>query len=85
MKPLSPEMVEVVGRMRAAGGRLVRWPGGFWTTPGQPTRSSTPYDVPVWYASTGTVQALARRGLISVDEERTSASGSFAVGYRLVS
>ncbi len=85
---LSPTMTEVLGKMRAAGGRIERWPGGFWTTPGQPftTRDGGGglYKVPAWWTATGTVRALADRGLIVPDAEQTNRAGSFVVGYRLV-
>ena len=83
---LSDTMLDVVAKMRAAGGRLERWPGGFWTTPGMAVKSiSQGYRIPVWSTSTHTVKALAARGVIAADAEQPTSTGSFIVGYRLVS
>lgn len=81
---LSDTMLVVLGQMRRAGGRIERWPGGFWTTPGTKVeREDAGYKIPAWWCSTQTVQALARRGVIIEDDRQANRSGSFAVGYRL--
>lgn len=71
--------------MRAGGGRIERWPGGFWTIPGTAVKSSVPYQVPEWHAATTTVKALAARGLIVESARKpTGPDSSFVVEYRLV-
>lgn len=49
-------------------GRLVRWPGGFWTYPNCPSKIEVsgwkkPHAVPEWYVAANTLNALADRGL----------------------
>lgn len=44
-------------------GTLERWPGGFWTYPSCPVDHVTNgCDIPSWYVTTHTVQAMERRG-----------------------
>lgn len=78
---LSSTQLEVLAKMRAGGGRIERWPGGFWTIPGTAFDDASGYRVPEWYAVTTTVRALAARGLIVPSAERDA---SFVVEYRLV-
>ena len=53
---LSPKMLVVIEHMRKHGGKLVRYPGGYWADEG-------------WHAwhgpcyGTSTIQALVRRGV----------------------
>lgn len=47
--------------MAQDGGRLVRRPGGFWTTPNAGTNK---YGAPFWYVSVQTVRAMERKGLL---------------------
>jgi hypothetical protein len=57
MKPdLSPEMKMTLAYMQSNGGRLFRWPGGFWAKDEYQLRSNI-------YFGTSTIQALVRRGL----------------------
>ena len=54
-------------------GRLVRWPGGFWTYPNCPPKPETdgwknPHAVPRWYVEIGTLKALEKRGFIMLQK-----------------
>ena len=63
---LSVRQQELVDRMAAAGGRIIRHPGGYWITAGtamSPSRFGHD-EVPTWYAGTQTVYACETRGLI---------------------
>jgi hypothetical protein len=56
LKPLSPEMKATLVYMQSNGGRLFRWPGGFWAKDEYQLRSNI-------YFGTSTIQALVRRDL----------------------
>lgn len=67
MPKLSPRQQELVDAMAAAGGVVIPWHDGYWTTPGTPllhARFGSYDDFPSWHAITGTVYALETRGLI---------------------
>lgn len=84
-KKLSPTQSEVIARMRAAGGYIERWPGGFWTTPGM--RYELKWGgvkVPEWSVAWNTVNALAKRGLIRETKRQNTWSGSFSTEYEVV-
>jgi len=66
-RKLSPAMQQALNFMRAHG-RLVRWPGGFWTYPECPTTRvqqsrAGVHHVPEWFAGVKTLEALEARGL----------------------
>ena len=64
MKP-SPTQLDVLAQLRKAGTKLVRWPGGFWTYDGCPSRTDLidfGNEVPEWYTTLQTIRAMERRG-----------------------
>lgn len=70
---LSPTQEEALKMMKEkGGGRLVRWPGGFWTYPGADGKAVYgfggffEYFRPEWSCSTNTVRALAKKGLVEI-------------------
>lgn len=52
-----------VDHLRAIGGALHRWPGGYWTTEQMPASMSK--RVPGWYVGTPTVAVLEKAGVIA--------------------
>ncbi len=60
---LSKSQQKAVDQLRATGGALHRWPGGYWTTEQMPASMSK--RVPDWYVGTSTVSALEKVGAIS--------------------
>lgn len=75
MTNLSATQQQVVDYLRAHGGRLTRWPGGFWTTvdtklPGGSEigrvngYSYALHGAPAWYTTIHTVRALERKGVL---------------------
>jgi hypothetical protein len=70
---LSPVQQDAVDTARVSGGRLVRWPGGFWTYPGVALAEGGSSDrVPTWHVSTNTIKGLLRRGaVVEVDWRET--------------
>lgn len=81
MTQLTPTQQDLVRRVREGGGLIERRPGGFWTLPGMKDWDDRP-GVPRWYQATGTVQALAKRGVLEVT--KTAGNPPFAVEYKLV-
>lgn len=85
---MSPHQQEALDQAKAAGGKLVRWPGGFWTVPGCSVQRHVKdpvwgdHDVPTWWARTATVKALIRSGAVRVTEE---ARPGFAVAVEVAS
>lgn len=71
-KTVSPTMQEALDKMKEHG-RLDYWRGGWWTYPGAPFRRGymTGFGElrePIgWYATSHTINALRRRGLIRDD------------------
>ena len=63
----STEQIETLRRMRQdPTGRLVRLPGGFWSTPSTPrARNDRGYDVPEWSTAVQTVRAMEARGWVA--------------------
>ena len=66
---LSPTMREALVHIAANGGTVEYMRGGWWITPGTPTRTQRDagggYDVPDgWSTTTHTITALVKRGLI---------------------
>lgn len=59
---MSPTQKKAIEHLRSAGGRLHRWPGGYWTTEQMPPDKSKAR--PDWWVGTRTVSALERAGLI---------------------
>ena len=80
---LTPTQADLVARVRAAGGLIERWPGGFWTTPGCSHRKSGLYKVPDWWVGTGTIKSLVGKGVLTVSREQPARFGAFPVEYRL--
>lgn len=70
---LSSKMEETV-RIMNAHGNLIRYIGGFWSWIGvekhQCKNGGNTYDVPIWYCDVKTLRALAKRGIIILDEEK---------------
>lgn len=58
MKTLSPIMRECESRIRAHGGKITRYPGGYWCVENAQGETMSPT-----YAKT-TVVALVRRGIL---------------------
>lgn len=70
-------MQDALDRLEQAGS-LVRWEGGFWTTPGCAiAKRYQSYDVPEWYVETGTINALKARGRLYVT--KTQPRAGFAI------
>jgi len=65
---LSTTQHEAVLMLSRNGGRIERWPGGFWTYPGCVSSTAKgpgwTYRVPVWWVPTQTVRSLLRKGLL---------------------
>lgn len=57
VKPLSREMETCLAYIRASGGTIHRYLGGYWAKPDG-------WNVNQTYFSTGTIQALIERGLL---------------------
>lgn len=66
---LSETQSDFIARL-AEHGRIIRYPGGFWSAPGMSLGRN---GAPEWYFQTGTVQGLLSRNLIEVS--RTMRSG----------
>lgn len=64
---LSEPMKAALDKMKEHG-RLVRWPGGYWTFPNCPSRPTPNGAAPEWWTITQTINGLARRGTIKVVE-----------------
>ena len=80
MKDLSDTQRETVRRMKDAGGKIERWPGGFWTTPGM-TQNLRGY--PEWSVTTHTIKALVRKGVIKESKLQPVRIGNFVVEHVL--
>lgn len=61
--------------------RIIRYQGGFWSAPGLPVNHN---GAPEWWFGTMTVDALVKRGLLKVVEERANRQGFFAVAVERV-
>lgn len=63
---LSPTQRALMQRMRDAAEPLARRPGGYWTCPSVAAvgESDAEDAIPDWWASTSSVLALERRGLL---------------------
>lgn len=76
---LSPPMREALDKAKTHGnGKLVRYPGGYWTFPGAEWAGSAP----VWWAGTSTVQALVTRGQLEYTKQmhrRRHGSATFPI------
>lgn len=76
---LSPTMQAALDMARTHGGRLERWPGGFWTYPACPHQVKNlpmPCKVPDQHVGAHTIHALRTRGLV-----RVSRCSEGIVGY----
>lgn len=62
---LSRTMLEALKLARRGGGRLMRFPDGFWSWPGVEFRG----DVPGEYVVTQTIDALLSRRMARVEEQ----------------
>lgn len=66
MRP-SPTQLGVLIELYATGGRLERWPGGFWTTPGRESRDLGAGRIPNWSVGTNTVRAMTKAGWLEAE------------------
>ena len=81
---LSPTQAQAVAVIKARGGKIERWPGGFWTTPGIEFDQRPGYRVPNWYVGAGTVKALEKLGVLRETGRKWTRDGtSFAFEYEL--
>jgi hypothetical protein len=82
-RELSPSQRAALARMRAAGGALHRWPGGFWTDAPPPAGAFfvPGSKVPAWHVTLATVRSLEQRGLAVVAERQSESR--FAIKYVL--
>lgn len=68
----SPEQLTVLRHMALDPAcRLIRLPGGFWTTPSTPIKGKStgsrfyaPTDIPEWSTTVQTVRAMEKRGWV---------------------
>lgn len=71
-RDLSTKMEETV-RIMKAHGKLIRYNSGFWSWSGVEMHISRNgadiYKHPIWYCGIGTLRALAKRGIVILDEE----------------
>jgi hypothetical protein len=81
MAKLSPTQQDMIDRMKDAGGKLYRHPGGFWRVNRAPIAGTAAHTV--WNGSTGTVQALVKRGVVKETEFEASRGGQFCVAVEL--
>lgn len=84
--PSCARLVEIVAKMKSAGGLIERWPGGFWTVPGMTPRAvESGYRVPEWSVTNGAqvLRALAKRGFVVEDRHEENRAGRFVVQYKL--
>lgn len=58
---LSPTQLDLIARVRAAGGRIEYRKGGFWTAPGVLEAHA---GVPEWHFGWQTIAALQDRGVL---------------------
>lgn len=82
---LSTVMQAAVDHARENGGKLCRYPGGFWMKPGldwQATERGSLVDG-VWFGTT-TVQALIQRKAAEVSKWNQNARGKFAVEITII-
>lgn len=64
---VSPTQMEVLRRLDShPTGRIVREPGGFWTTPLCPRGTYCGGTAPEWNVNIQTVRAMERAGLLEV-------------------
>lgn len=79
-KALSPTMVEALAEIRdRCDGRVVRYPGGFWTYAGCPWNGGAPQ----FYIGPSTIQALVDREELAYDEWKDGRKGRFPVAATL--
>jgi hypothetical protein len=74
-KKLSPTMQRTLDKANEHGGELVNWRGGFWTYQGCTTTRTehfTGFKIPDWYVGSGTIKALADRGIVEFTERTGS-------------
>jgi len=76
---LSPTQEQAVAVISANGGKIERWAGGFWTTPGMTFVQRTGYRAPDWYVGAPTIAVLSRLGLL----RKTKVVGPLAVEFEL--
>lgn len=71
-RDLSAKMEEAV-RIMKAHGKLIRYDGGFWSWAGVEIHhcknGAGTYSCPIWYCSVLTLRALAKRNIVTLDEE----------------
>jgi hypothetical protein len=62
---VSVEQAEVLRRLGAGSGRLIRIHGGFWSTPETPMKPDRKEKVPQWWTSVQTIRAMERKGWLA--------------------
>jgi len=71
-RDLSAKMEETV-RIMKAHGELIRYDSGFWSWVGVEMRhfrnGADTYDCPIWHCGIGTLRALAKIHIVTLDEE----------------
>lgn len=77
--PLSAAMVAALDEIQARGGRLVRYQGGYWSTPAAECHGGRP----AWYIGTPTVNALVSRGRLAFTEWHDPAKSLFPIAATL--
>ena len=74
-RDLSEKMEEAVRVMRVHG-KLIRYDGGFWSWVNveihRHKNGADTYESPIWYCGVGTLRALVKRGVVTLDEENKS-------------
>jgi hypothetical protein len=79
---LSPTMEHAVTLAQSNGGKLMRHPGGYWSTPAFDNMTHAGRQVPTF--STNTAHALVTRGVAKWSEWNYSGSVRFPVELTLV-
>lgn len=71
-RDLSAKMEETI-RIMKVHGKLIRYSGGFWSWVGVEMHLSRmgadTYKHPIWHCDVKTLRALAKRGVVLLDEE----------------
>lgn len=78
---LSAAMVEALDEINIHGGKLIRYQGGYWTSPG----TAWAGHAPAWYVSTPTINALERREWLRFTEWKQGKNRKFPISAEVVS
>lgn len=73
--PLSPTMTNALRWIKEWGGKVKRYPGGFWSSP-QAFLSVT--------FGTSTIEALVKRGVMAYSEWKDGRNGRFPIEANLI-